>query len=130
MLNECDWMIEKKWKKLWLPVLHVFLMEVIDILILYYLFLAFRYPIYAGILISAYAIAVLFSLMSITPGGIGVVEATMILVLSGLSVPVETATIVVVGYRIFTYWIPFVLGYFAFKIFHQTKIERVENGSG
>jgi len=123
-------LIEKKWKDLWLPVLHVFLMEAIDILTLYYLFLAFRYPIYVGILITAYAIAVLFSLMSITPGGIGVVEATMILVLSGLSVPVEMATIVVVGYRIFTYWLPFVIGYFAFRIFQQMKIERVENGTG
>ncbi|MDH4358727.1 MAG: flippase-like domain-containing protein [Candidatus Berkelbacteria bacterium] len=128
-IRQCLGLIERNWKKLWLPVLHVFLMEAIEILILYYLFLAFRYPIYAGILITVYAIAVLFSLISITPSGIGIVEATMILVLSSLAVPVETSTIVVVGYRIFTYWIPFVLGYFAFRIFQKTKVERVENGS-
>jgi uncharacterized protein (TIRG00374 family) len=129
-INLCLRHIQKKWKGLWLPIFHVFLIEIIDLLTLYYLFLSFRYPIYLGVLITVYAITVLFTLVSITPGGVGVVEATMILVLTGLRVPVELATIVVFSYRVITFWIPFGIGYFAFRNFQAEKINRIENGPG
>jgi len=122
-------LIKTKWRGLWLPVFHVFLMEAIDILTLYYLFLAFKYPIYPGTLIAAYAIGFLFALVSITPNGIGIVEAIMIVVLTNLSVPVELAAIAVLGYRLFTFWIPFALGFGAFRIYQKDKIIQIENGS-
>ena len=128
-IKGCLDQVEKKFKDLWLPIFHVALQEAIEILILYYVFLAFGYPIYPGILITVYAIGVLFGLMSITPSGVGIVEATMIVVLTSLRTPVELATIAVVGYRIFTFWAPFVLGYFAFRIFQKEKISRLERAS-
>jgi len=128
-VNEGIEHIEKDYKKLWLPTLHVILIELIDIMILYYLFLAFGYPIYPGVLLTTYAISVLFSIISITPSGIGFVEAAMIVVLTSLSVPVELAAVVVFSYRLITYWIPFIIGYFAFKKINQEKIEKLENGS-
>ena len=121
--------IEKDYKKLWLPILHVILIELIEIMILYYLFLAFGYLIYPGILLTTYAISVLFSVISITPNGIGFVEAAMIVVLTSLSVPIELATVVVFSYRLLTYWVPFIIGYFAFKKINQEKIEKLENDS-
>src|SRR5690606_5437862 len=72
--------------KLWLPIFHVVLIELIDILMLYYLFIAFGYTVYPGILITVYAISILFTLISITPSGVGFVEAAMILVLTNLNV--------------------------------------------
>jgi uncharacterized protein (TIRG00374 family) len=128
-VNESLDVVEKKWRALWLPLFHVLLMETIDILTLYYLFLAFRYPIYPGTLITAYAISVLFSLISITPGGVGFVEAAMILVLTNLKVPVELAAIVVVGYRVITFWLPFILGYWSFRIYQKEKIVRIEHAT-
>lgn len=128
-VNEGIEHIEKDYKKLWLPILHVVLIELIDIMILYYLFLAFGYPIYPGVLLTTYAISVLFSIISITPSGIGFVEAAMIVVLTSLSIPVELAAVVVLSYRLLTYWIPFIMGYFAFKKINQEKIEKLENGS-
>jgi len=128
-IHLCLRLIQKNWKHLWLPVLHVFLWEIIDILTLYYLFLTLRYAIYPGTLIAAYAIGILFSLVSITPNGVGIVETTMVLVLSGLGVPVEYAAIAVVGYRLFTFWIPFILGYFAFRSFKKEKLINIENGA-
>lgn len=122
-------LITKRWRALWLPVFHVVLMEAIDILTLYYFFLAFKYPIYPGTLIAVYAIGFLFALVSITPNGIGIVEATMIVVLTNLSVPVELAAIAVLGYRLFTFWIPFALGFGAFRIYQKDKIIQIENGS-
>lgn len=113
--TETSTLLVKNWKNLTLTVLHVILSQVIDILTLYYLFLAFGFYIYPGILITAYAVGFLFQFISITPSGVGVVEATMILVLTGMSVPVEIATIVVLGYRFITFWLPFVLGFVAFR---------------
>ena len=126
-VSQCLKIISSKWRALWLPIFHVFLIELIDILTLYYLFLAFKFPIYPGILITTYAIGVLFTLVSITPGGIGVVEAAMIFVLTNLQVPVELSTIVIFGYRILNYWVPFGLGFIAFRKFQSEKIMRIEN---
>lgn len=128
-IHSCLRYIQVRWKALWLPVFHVFLAEAIDIMTLYYLFLAFKYPIYPGILITAYAICVLFTLVSITPGGIGVVEAAMLFVLSNLGVPVELAAVAVLGFRIIGYWIPFGLGFLSFKSLHSEKLEHIKNGS-
>lgn len=121
--------LQKKIKALWLPVVHVALLEAIDILTLYYLFLAFSFPVYPGALITLYSISVLFTLVSITPSGLGVVEATMIFVATGLGIPVELATVVVIGYRIITFWLPFVLGYFGFRKIQNEKLIRLANGA-
>jgi len=119
--SELSRMVVGKWRGLMLPILHVALMEIIDILTLYYLFLAFGYYVYPGILITAYAVGFLFQLVSITPSGIGVVEATMIVVLTGMKVPVEIATIVVLGYRFITFWLPFFAGFEAFRMLKNGK---------
>lgn len=108
-------LLAKNWRDLTLTVLHVILTQVIDIITLYYLFLAFGFYIYPGVLITAYAVGFLFQFISITPSGVGVVEATMILVLTGMKVPVEVAAIVVFGYRFITFWLPFALGFVAFR---------------
>ncbi len=128
-IHSCLRYVQVKWKALWLPIFHVLLAEAIDIMTLYYLFLAFKYPIYPGILITAYAICVLFTLVSITPGGIGVVEAAMLFVLSNLGVPVELAAVAVLGFRIIGYWIPFGLGFLSFRSLHSEKLEKIENGT-
>lgn len=126
-VHESIKILQNKFELLWLPVVHVLLLEAIDILTLYYLFLAFSYPIYPGVLITLYSVGVLFSLVSITPGGLGVVEATMIVVATGLGLPVELATVVVIGYRIVTFWLPFVLGYFGFRKIQNEKLIRLEH---
>lgn len=121
--------IKSNYRKLWLAILHVVLIELIEIMVLYYLFLAFGYPIYPGVLLTVYAVSVLFSIISITPGGVGFVEAAMIVALTSLKVPVELAAVVTFSYRLLTYWMPFVIGYFAFRSVNQEKIERLENGT-
>jgi len=129
-ISDCLKTIQDKFSRLKMPVLHVLLIETIDVLTLFYVFLAFRYSVNLGVIISVYAICILFTLVSITPGGVGVVEATMILVLTNLQVPVELATIAVITYRFFTFWIPFILGYFAFRKLQGEKIIKLENGVG
>jgi hypothetical protein len=92
--------IKSNYRKLWLTILHVVLIELIEIMVLYYLFLAFGYPIYPGVLLTVYAVSVLFSIISITPGGVGFVEAAMIVALTSLKVPVELAAVVTFSYRL------------------------------
>jgi hypothetical protein len=128
-INEGIMHIKNNYKKLWLTIFHVFLIELIEIMILYYLFLAFGYPIYPGVLLTVYAVSVLFSVISITPGGVGFVEAAMIVALTSLSIPVELSAVVVFSYRLLTYWVPFVIGYFSFRSFNQEKINKLENGA-
>jgi len=127
-INDCLKIIQRRLRGLWLPIFHVILIEIVDLLTLYYVFLAFQFPIYPGVLISVYAISVLFSLISITPNGLGVVEALMIVVLTNFGVPVELATICVLGYRLLTFWIPFLIGYFGFRTFQKEKLIRIQNG--
>ncbi|OQA52978.1 MAG: hypothetical protein BWY43_00266 [candidate division WS2 bacterium ADurb.Bin280] len=128
-VHECIKILKRKSKGLFLPVLHVFLLEAIDVITLYYLFLSFGYPVYPGVLITLYSVGVLFSLVSITPSGLGIVEATMILVAAGLGIPVELASVVVIGYRLVTFWLPFLLGYYSFRKMQKEKIIHLENGS-
>lgn len=121
--------IQNNYRSLTLPIFHVILMEIIDILTLYYLFLAFGYAIHVGTLLTVYAIGILFTLVSLTPGGIGFVEAAMIFVLSNLRVPVELSAIVVLAYRLFTFWIQFLLGYLGFRTFQKKKLDDLDNGT-
>ena len=45
------------------------------------------------------------------PGGIGVVEGTMILLYRGFDVATATAVLVVLAYRVIAFWMPNLLGF-------------------
>ncbi len=49
------------------------------------------------------------------PGGIGVAEATMTALLTGVGVPAETAFSVAITYRVVTSYLPPVLGFFSYR---------------
>ena len=128
-IHESLYIIQSKWKTLWLPAVHVVVSIVVDVLTLQYILLAFHFPANIGTLLTVYAIGFLFTIVSITPSGVGVVEATMILVMSGLSVPVELSAVAVIGYRFLNFWLPFLLGFFAFRVFQVQKLNEIKNGS-
>lgn len=56
-----------------------------------------------GVLV-AYAVAQLAATLPITPGGIGVVEGTLSLLLAAYGMPTETAVAAVLLYRIISFW--------------------------
>jgi hypothetical protein len=84
--------------------------HVINIASLYTIFLAFNQPIMGRLLIAAYAIAILFLIVSITPQGIGIVEGAMILMLTSAGIPSANAVAVAFAFRGFSFWIPFIAG--------------------
>jgi uncharacterized protein (TIRG00374 family) len=107
------------WSRLLVPVVHALLNETLHIFMFYLVALAFGLHISVGILVPAYSISVLFFIVSPTPGGLGFVEGTLILVLTTLGVPADQATVVTLAYRGITFWMPFVLGFVALRWFNR-----------
>ena len=85
-----------------------------DLLSLDLVFLALRYQPGFGPLAVAYAAANIASAIPLTPGGLGVIEVTLVAVTVGFGAPRATAVLAVLGYRIVNYWLPLVPGAIAY----------------
>src|SRR5205085_10350788 len=93
-------------RKLLPPLLHALAIPSINLLMLYLLFLAFGTPVAFGVLVAGYAVGTLLVIIAITPSGLGPTEGMMILTYSSLGVMPETATLVTLVYRGFSFWLP------------------------
>ena len=67
----------------------------------------------------AYAAANIVALIPLTPGGLGIVEASLasLLVLAG--VPSSSAFVATLAYRLFSYWLPVLAGGPAYLMFRH-----------
>ena len=95
--------------------LHALLMEVIGLLQLEALFLAFGGHPVPGQLIAGYAAGVLFMIVSITPSGVGIMEGAMTSAYVSVGIPLEKAALVTFTYRAFSFWLPVIAGFFALR---------------
>jgi uncharacterized protein (TIRG00374 family) len=70
-----------------------------------------------SLILLAYAVAGIIGLVPITPGGLGIVEASLsgLLVLAGLTG--VQAVLATLAYRLASYWLPLMTGPFAYGIF-------------
>ncbi len=83
-----------------------------DMLTLYFLFIAAGYPVRLSVLLVGYGLPILFGEMAfLIPGGIGIVESTMAALYTGLGVPGTIAIVVILSYRVFSFWIPTLIGF-------------------
>jgi hypothetical protein len=85
-----------------------------DLLSLDLMFLAFRYQPGFGPPAVAYGAANIASAIPITPGGLGVIEVTLVAITAGFGAPRATAVIAVLGYRVVNYWLPLLPGAVAY----------------
>jgi len=85
-----------------------------DLLSLDLMFLAFRYQPGFGPLAVAYAAANIASAIPLTPGGLGIIEVTLVAITVGFGAPRATAVIAVLGYRVVNYWLPLLPGAVAY----------------
>lgn len=83
----------------------------LDIVTLYFIFLGARFPVRLDVLLTGYGLPLLLGKVSFLPGGVGIVEATMTALYTGLGVPSPVTIIVVLIYRFLTFWIPTILGF-------------------
>ena len=107
--------------KLLRPFFFAFASKGILLGVLLLMFLAFHVPLSVGTLFASFAIAYLFVIVSPTPAGVGVVEGVLALTLAGMFVPLEQATIVTLGYRAVTFWLPLAFGMLSFNLLHLKK---------
>lgn len=85
-----------------------------DMLVLYLLFIASGHAVEPVVLVTGYSIAFILKTISFfVPGGIGVVESGMAAVFTSLGVPAGTSVVVVLGYRLLSFWLPSILGFAA-----------------
>jgi uncharacterized protein (TIRG00374 family) len=85
-----------------------------DLLSLDLMFLALGYQPGFGPLAVAYAAANIASAIPLTPGGLGVIEVTLVAITVGFGAPRATAVLAVLGYRIVNYWLPLLPGAVAY----------------
>ncbi len=97
------------WKR---PVLGSALSTGFDMLTLYFFFIAAGHPVGPSVLLVGYGLPLLFGKMAFfIPGGVGIVESTMAALYTGLGVPSPIAVVVILGYRMFSFWIPTLIGF-------------------
>ncbi len=105
------------WDMLWQggwrrPVAGAFLNVAFDILTLYFLFVAAGKDISLGVLLAGYGLPLLLGKVAfILPGGVGVVESSMMALYNGMGVPQATTVVVVLSYRLLSFWIPSLAGF-------------------
>lgn len=83
--------------------------------ILFFCFLAFSQPFSAGTLIAAYAIAYMFTVVTPTPAGIGLIEGILTVALAGIGIPLATAALIALAYTGITLWLSLLYGMGTFR---------------
>lgn len=91
------------------------LAQALGVALLWVVFVALDYRIAPGPLVAGYAVGNLFMAISITPSGVGVVESAMTLTLAAFGVPLEIAAAGTILFRLFTFWVPMVAGFFTWR---------------
>ena len=85
-----------------------------DMLTLFFLFVAAGHNVSLGILFAGYGLPLILGKMAfLLPGGVGVIEASMVALYDSLQVPDAVSVVVILGYRLFSFWLPTLLGFAA-----------------
>jgi uncharacterized protein (TIRG00374 family) len=85
-----------------------------DMLALFFIFIAADNQVGVGVLFAGYGLPlVLGKVAFMFPGGVGVIERSMTALFTKLLVPSDVSAVVVLGYRLLSFWIPAILGFVA-----------------
>jgi hypothetical protein len=90
-----------------------------DMLTLYILFSALGHSISLSVLFVGYGLPLLFGKIGFLPGGLGIVEATMAVLYGGFGVPGAILVVVILAYRLLSFWIPTLLGFSLIPYFNN-----------
>jgi uncharacterized protein (TIRG00374 family) len=100
------------------PWIHTMLLDVLELAVLFVMFRAFPdagQPLSFTQLVAGYSLGVLFSVVAITPQGLGVVEGTLVAVFTHLGLPMGRAAVVILAYRGLSFWLPLLAGFVALR---------------
>jgi len=107
LLEGWDALVQGGWRG---PAVGAILFTGFDMSALGFFFLAAGYPVNPAVLIGGYGVPQLLGKLTVILGGIGVVETTMVGLYALLGVPKATAIVVVLGYRLLSFWLPTLSG--------------------
>jgi uncharacterized protein (TIRG00374 family) len=96
-----------------------FLAHLCEVLTLQLLFHAFSQPISFSFALTLYVMTILFTVVSPTPSGVGVVETVMPAIYVSLGVPLEAGTVINLAFRGISFWLPLLIGFVALR--QETK---------
>ena len=85
-----------------------------DMFCLYFALMCFGYQITIGGLIFAYCLSFLAGLISFIPGGVGIIEGSLALLLISLGVPSGPALFSILVFRFISFWILIPIGFWSF----------------
>ena len=91
-----------------------------DLLTLKFVFIAAGEHLHLPLLIAGYGVPLLLGRASFLPGGIAIIEVAMAAIYGGLGVPANVAVVVVLTWRLISFWIPTLVG-MPFAIGFQSK---------
>jgi hypothetical protein len=83
--------------------------------ILWWTFRAVHYPVSPTLVLTGFGVGLFMSLVSFVPGGLGVMEGSMTAVFVSLSVPLESAVVAVLVFRVAYYVVPVLVSVFFFS---------------
>ncbi|MDA1329485.1 MAG: lysylphosphatidylglycerol synthase transmembrane domain-containing protein [Chloroflexi bacterium] len=107
--------VKKNPRKLLPALLGAVSSKALMLVVFWLMFLAFKIPHSTNTLFAGFALAYLFTIVSPTPAGIGVVEGLVTIGLVSMSVPVTSAAVVILGYRAITFWLRLLVGMLAMQ---------------
>ncbi len=87
----------------------------INLASLYALFYAFRQPATFSVVLTGYAMTILFFIVSPTPNGVGVVEGLLPVIYTSMGLSLASATVISLTYRALTFWVPMLAGFFMLR---------------
>lgn len=100
-----------------------------DMLTLYFVFVAAGHAVSPGVLLVGYGLPLLLGKVGFLPGGVGIIEGTMAALYDGLGVPDGVTVVVILGYRIISFWFPTLIGFPLIPYLqHTTKSTRLNGG--
>jgi uncharacterized protein (TIRG00374 family) len=121
-----EFLLERK-NRIVAPAAWILLDWVLAMSILWAAFQAVDYPISPGVVMVGFAVGVCLSLVSIVPGGIGVLEGSMTAVFVSFGVPLERAFVAVLIFRVVYYLLPLCLSLF---FFHGVMVQAAHTTVG
>jgi uncharacterized protein (TIRG00374 family) len=85
-----------------------------DMLTLYFLFIAAGQYVSLGVLFAGYGLPFILGKMAFMfPGGVGIIEGSMVALYTSLMVLNAVSVVVILGYRLISFWLPSLLGFAA-----------------
>jgi len=109
-------LLRKDWRRLKWPFWQAFLANFWEVMAVYVVYVAFGHLVNVGAVILAYAVANFAGLVSILPGGVGVYEGLMTLILAASGIPAKLSLPVTVMYRVINMLVQLPPGYY---LYHQ-----------